>query len=37
MYKVRVARSKAFYFADWESVCEFCLQRGINIKRVEVV
>jgi hypothetical protein len=37
MYKVRVKRRKVFYFADWESTSEFCLQAGINIKRVEVV
>jgi hypothetical protein len=37
MYKVRVTRRKVFYFADWESACEFCLQAGISIKRVEVI
>jgi hypothetical protein len=37
MYKVRVTRRKFFYFADYDSACEFCLLSGISIKRVEVV
>jgi hypothetical protein len=36
MYKVRVKRRKVFYFADWESACEFCVLSGISIKCVEV-
>jgi hypothetical protein len=35
MYKVRVTRRKVFYFASWESACEFCLLTGISIKCVE--
>jgi hypothetical protein len=37
MYRVRVTRRKVFYFADWESACEFCLLAGISVKHVEVV
>jgi hypothetical protein len=35
MYKIRVVRRKVFYFAHWESACEFCLLLGISVKRVE--
>jgi hypothetical protein len=37
MYRVRVKRRKVFYFASYDSACEFCILSGISIKRVEVV
>jgi hypothetical protein len=37
MYKVKVKKRKVFYFADWDSACEFCVLLRISIKCVEVV
>jgi hypothetical protein len=35
MYKV-MAKRKVFYFADWESACEFCLLSGIPVKHIQL-
>jgi len=34
MYKIRFGRT--FYFADWDSACEFCVLAGIRIKLIRL-
>jgi hypothetical protein len=37
MYKVKVKKGKTLYFADWESVCQYCMLAGISLKYIKVV